>query len=211
MYIKSFIFNDFQENTYILYDDTKECVIIDPGCYQPHEQEELTAFIKNNNLKPVKLVNTHCHIDHVLGNLFVADTYNLTLYLHKEELKTYDGTARWAEMFGMVLNQKPQNMQFIMEGDAITFGNTKLDVLFTPGHSIASLTFVHHQTKSIIAGDVLFYLSIGRTDLPGGNLQTLINSIKQKLFTLPADYKVYCGHGPSTNIGFEKANNPFLK
>ncbi|MFN4083576.1 MAG: MBL fold metallo-hydrolase [Bacteroidia bacterium] len=211
MYIKSFIFNDFQENTYVLYDDTKECVIIDPGCYQKHEKEELTDFIGSNNLKPVKLINTHCHIDHVLGNAFVAEHYNLTLYFHQDELKTYDGTARWADLFGLVLNQKPEKMQFINEGETITFGNTTLDILFTPGHSVASLTFVHHPTKNIIAGDVLFYLSIGRTDLPGGNFEILKNSITQKLFTLPADYKVYSGHGPTTNIGFEKANNPFLK
>lgn len=211
MHIKSFTFNDFQENTYVLYDNTLECIIVDPGCYHQHEKDELTNFISLNNLKPVKLINTHCHIDHVLGNEFVAQTYHLTLYLHRDELQTYADTSRWADLFGLVLNQKPKNIAFIDEGDVITFGNTGLDVLFTPGHSIAGLCFVHHKSKSIIAGDVLFYLSIGRTDLPGGNFETLKNSINQKLFTLPDDYVVYPGHGPKTQIGFEKRNNPFLK
>lgn len=211
MYIKSFIFNDFQENTYVLYDDTKSCIIVDPGCYAPYEQEELTNFIAQNNLQPVKLINTHCHIDHVLGNAFIAHTYNLSLYLHQDELKTYQQTARWADVFGLVMADMPANQVYINQGDLVTFGNTQLDVLFTPGHSIASLTFVNHATKTIICGDVLFNQSIGRTDLPGGNHATLIQSIKEKLLTLPDDYVVYSGHGPKTTIGHERNHNPFLK
>ncbi len=210
MYIKSFIFNDFQENTYVLYDDTRQCVIVDPGCYTKHEEQALADFIAQNNLQPVKLINTHCHIDHVLGNAFVAHKYNLSLYLHKDELKTYQQTARWADVFGLVMQDIPTQLVYLNQGDTVSFGNTQLEVLFTPGHSIVSLTFVNHTSKTIVCGDVLFYQSIGRTDLPGGNHATLIQSIKEKLLTLPNDYVVYSGHGIKTTIGNERAHNPFL-
>jgi glyoxylase-like metal-dependent hydrolase (beta-lactamase superfamily II) len=210
MYIKNFIFNDFQENTYVLYDDTKQCVIVDPGCYTKYEEQELANFIEQNNLQPVKLINTHCHIDHVLGNAFVAQKYNLSLNLHKDELQTYRQTARWADVFGLVMQDIPANLVYLNEGDTVSFGNTQLEVLFTPGHSIGSLTFVNHAAKIIMCGDVLFNQSIGRTDLPGGNHATLIKSIKEKLLILPNDYVVYSGHGVKTTIGNERAHNPFL-
>jgi hydroxyacylglutathione hydrolase len=208
--VQHFVFNEFQENTYVLYDETKECIIIDPGCHHYAEQKQLTDFIALHQLKPAKLVNTHCHIDHVLGNAFIASTYDLTLYLHKDELVTYEGTGRWAQLFGLVIEAIPEKKVFITEGDRITFGNSSLDVLFTPGHSIASLTFYNQPEKIAMVGDVLFLESIGRTDLPGGNYETLINSIREKLFTMDDDVKVYSGHGYPTTIGYEKKNNPFL-
>jgi hydroxyacylglutathione hydrolase len=210
IHVQQFVFNEFQENTYVLYDESKECIIIDPGCHLNTEQKQLTDFITNNMLVPVKLVNTHCHIDHVLGNSFVAKKYDLTLYLHKDELITYKETGRWAQLFGLVVEEIPDKQVFIKEGDQITFGNSTLDILFTPGHSIASLTFYNKQEKLAIAGDVLFMESIGRTDLPGGNYETLINSIKEKLFTLEDDVRVYSGHGLQTTIGHERKFNPFL-
>ncbi|MEI6506924.1 MAG: MBL fold metallo-hydrolase [Bacteroidota bacterium] len=208
--VQQFVFNEFSENTYVIFDESKECIIIDPGCHHAEEKSILTEFISSNQLKPVKLVNTHCHIDHVLGNNFVANRYQLDLYLHKDELQTYADTGRWAEMFGMVMDEIPEKKVFINEGDQIKFGNSTLDIFLTPGHSIASLTFYNKMEKICIAGDVLFKGSIGRTDLPGGNFDTLISSIQTKLFNLDDDVKVYSGHGDPTSIGFERKHNPFL-
>jgi len=209
--VEVFQFNDFGENTYVLSDDTKECVIIDPGCYSQAERDVLTSYISQNGLKPVKLLNTHCHIDHILGNEFVSSQYQLPIHLHKEELFTYNETKRWTVMFNMPDIAIPENLVYVNEGDKIPFGNTTLDVLFTPGHSIASISFYCKEEGFVISGDVLFMQSIGRTDLPGGNLETLMQSIRTKLFTLPDSTKVFSGHGPSTSIAAEKANNPYLK
>ena len=182
--VQQFVFNDFQENTYVLYDESGECIIIDPGCHHHHEQKMLMDFIEGSKLTPVKLINTHCHIDHVLGNAFVAKKYGLELYLHKDELQTYSDTGRWAEMFGLVMDEIPEKKVFVNEGDQIKFGNSTLDIFYTPGHSVASLTFYNKAERIAISGDVLFLESIGRTDLPGGNYETLINSIQNKLFSL---------------------------
>ncbi|MEI6595805.1 MAG: MBL fold metallo-hydrolase [Bacteroidota bacterium] len=208
--VQQFVFNEFQENTYVLYDESGECIIFDPGCHHASEQKILADFISEKKLNPVKLINTHCHIDHVLGNPFVAKKYDLELYMHQDELQTYSDTGRWAEMFGLVMEEIPERKVFINEGDQIKFGNSTLDIFFTPGHSIASLSFYNKAEKICISGDVLFQGSIGRTDLPGGNFDTLINSIKTKLFTLDDDVKVYSGHGDPTSIGFERKHNPFL-
>lgn len=210
MQVASFTFNDFSENTYVLYDETKECAIIDPGCFKAHEQKQLTGFIEEHQLTPVLLVNTHCHIDHILGNSYISNKYNLPLHLHKDELKTYTDTGRWAQFFGMVTDDIPEKQVYINEGDTLSFGNTALQILFTPGHSVASLSFYHSESAQLISGDVLFYESIGRTDLPGGNFETLISSIRTKLFVLPDHTRVYSGHGPATSIGHEKTHNPFL-
>ena len=205
MQVATFTFNEFSENTYVLFDETNQCAIIDPGCHRAIEQKELADFIIKNNLTPTLLVNTHCHIDHVLGNAFVAKKYNLPLHLHQKELETYKDTERWAKMFGMVVEEIPEPQVYINEGQSLNFGNTSLQILLTPGHSIASLSFYEPQTKQLISGDVLFYQSIGR-----GNFETLIISIKTKLFVLPDETTVYSGHGPKTSIGFEKVNNPFI-
>ncbi len=208
--VQQFTFNEFQENTYVLFDETGECVIFDPGCRHDFEEKTLSDFISDKKLTPVKLINTHCHIDHVLGNPFVAKKYALELYLHKDELQTYSETGRWAEMFGLVMEEIPEKKVFINEGDQIKFGNSTLDIFFTPGHSIASLTFYNKAENICISGDVLFQESIGRTDLSGGNFDTLINSIKTKLFMLDDETKVYSGHGNPTTIGHERHHNPFL-
>lgn len=208
--IKSFVFGPFQENTYILYDETKECIIIDPGCYDNRERAELDGFIEDNKLKPVKLINTHCHLDHVFGNGFVADTYTLKLEINKQDQPVLDSYLMSAKMYGLNAAPSPQPSVFLNEGDIISFGNSTLEILFTPGHSPGSITFYNREQQVMIAGDVLFYGSIGRSDLPGGNSATLISSIKNKLFPLGDNYTVYSGHGPSTTIGFERKNNPFL-
>lgn len=208
--IQGFVFNPFEENTYILFDETKECIIIDPGCFNQSEQEEIVQFIKDEELKPVRLLNTHCHIDHVFGNTFIAKKYNLPLEIHKEDLQTLHSLPQVSSLYGLGAEESIEPAKFLEEGDKVTFGNSSLDVLFTPGHSPGSICFVSHEDKFIIGGDVLFYGSIGRTDLPGGDHETLLDSIRTKLFPLDDDFVVFSGHGKETTIGYEKQNNPFL-
>lgn len=210
LHLQSFVFNAFQENTYVLYDDTNQCVIIDPGCYAAAEQQQLVNFIETNELIPVKLLNTHCHIDHILGNNFVSKKFNIGLEIHEADLPTLLATTEYGHLYGFTVDPSPQPTRFIQNNETITFGNTDLEVRFTPGHAPGHVVFIHHNERFVINGDVLFYNSIGRTDLPGGDHNTLIKSIHQELFTLPDDYIVYTGHGPSTTIGEEKKNNPFV-
>lgn len=205
-----FTFNPFQENTYILHDETKDCIIIDPGCYDADEKQKLYDFILKKELKPVRLLNTHCHIDHVLGNKFVADTFKLQLELHLMEVPLLRAVTEYGPQYGIYPDPIPEPTLLIKEGDFIKFGNTVLKVLLTPGHSPGSLCFYNEEQKLLISGDVLFQMSIGRTDLPGGNYNQLLASIKEVLFKLPDEVKVFPGHGPATTIGFEKVNNPFL-
>lgn len=208
--IQTFTFNEFQENTYVVYDHTNECVIIDPGCYKPSEQQELVKFIESNQLKPVKLLNTHCHIDHVLGNTFVAEKYKIPFYLHEGELFTYNDTLRWTALFGIAPLEVPENKVFVTELDTISFGESELKIAYTPGHSVASISFYNLEQQFAIVGDVLFRESIGRTDLAGGNHAVLLESIRTKLFVWPDEMKIYNGHGGPTTIGHEKKYNPFL-
>ncbi|MEE1946697.1 MBL fold metallo-hydrolase [Pedobacter sp. KR3-3] len=209
--LQKFTFNPYQENTYVLFDESKECVIIDPGMYDGSEQNQLASFIKENGLKPVLLLNTHCHIDHVLGNKFVFDNWGLKPQFHQGELYILQAVPGYAPQMGMRYELSPEPETFLPESGTLSFGNSQLELIFAPGHSPAHLCFYAKEDNFLIGGDVLFYQSIGRTDLPGGNHQQLINSIKQQLFVLPNDCEVFPGHGPSTTIGFEKLNNPFLR
>jgi hydroxyacylglutathione hydrolase len=211
MLIKKLTFNYFSENTYILYDNTLECAIIDPGCCNKEEENHLFSVIKTLNLNPKLLLNTHCHIDHILGNAFVSKTYGLNLQIHKLDLPVLVAGVDVAERYGIPYINSPLPNSFIEEGQSIEFGKTVLDVIFTPGHSPGSICFINHNTKSVIGGDVLFSGSIGRTDLPGGNFETLVESIQKKLYSLNNDYTIYPGHGDETNIGREKIHNPFVK
>ena len=211
MEIKKFTFNPYQENTYVLYDESGACVIIDPGMYTGAEQNELVAFIKANNLKPERLLNTHCHIDHVLGNKFVFDNWGLKPEFNKGELYILQAVAGYAPQMGMQYELSPEPEHFLPETGTIEFGNSSLKLIFAPGHSPAHLCFYAEKENFLIGGDVLFYRSIGRTDLPGGNHQQLIDSIKNNLYLLPDDCEVFPGHGQSTTIAFEKMNNPFLR
>lgn len=211
MILKQFTFNAYAENTFVLSDETKQCIIIDPGCYEQAEKDALADYISNENLQPVQLLNTHCHIDHVLGNKFVAEKYQLKLVAHQLEEPVLASVVNYGPSMGFKVEPSPPIEVFIDESQKIEFGNTILDILFTPGHSPGSVCFHHKASFTLIGGDVLFQMSIGRTDLPGGDFDTLINSIQHKLWKLPDETVVYPGHGPSTNIAFEKANNPFLK
>lgn len=210
MNIKSFVFNPFQENTYVISDESKQCLIIDPGCSNEKESVLLSNYIEKEQLQPVKLLNTHCHLDHILGNQFVFKKFGLTPEVHKLELSILDLGEASSKMWSVPYDPSPTPNHFYDEGDIVKFGNSELKVLFTPGHSPGSICFYSAKEKFMISGDVLFYESIGRTDLPGGNYDTLIQSIKTKLFVLEDDVKIYSGHGLATNIGHEKKNNPFL-
>ncbi|GAB5552683.1 MAG: MBL fold metallo-hydrolase [Saprospiraceae bacterium] len=205
-------FNPFQENTYIVYDETKECIIFDPGCYHAHEKEELINTLQRLQLKPVRLINTHCHVDHVFGNFFISETYGLGLECHQGEVPVLEAVGQVCMLYQIPYPEpSPMPSAFIKAGDIIQFGNTKLEVRFTPGHSPASICFYNAKDHFVIAGDVLFKDSIGRTDLPGGNMDTLLNSIRTQLFTLDDAVIVYPGHGPHTTIGYERQHNPFLR
>jgi len=208
--VQSFTANPYQENAYVLFDESKECIIIDPGAYTSQEQNELSHFIESSQLKPVRLLNTHCHIDHVLGNAFVHSMYGLLPEFHSLELELLHAIPGYAPQMGIRYELSPLPETFLPETGNITFGQSSLELIFAPGHSPGHLCFYSLADNFLIGGDVLFYQSIGRTDLPGGNHQHLLDNIKHKLFNLPTDCVVYPGHGPSTQIGFEKAHNPFL-
>ncbi|MCC6690275.1 MAG: MBL fold metallo-hydrolase [Bacteroidia bacterium] len=208
--IKSFTFGPFQENTYVLYNETNECAIVDPGCYDDDERRELEKFISEKKLSAKLLLNTHGHIDHIVGNKFVFEKYGLQPLINANDLPALNSLETIAKLYGLNAEASPEPAGNLNEGDVVKIGHSALEVLFTPGHSPGSVCFVSHSQKFIIGGDVLFYGSIGRTDLPGGNHQILINSITTKLMVLADDFSVYSGHGPVTTIGFERNNNPFL-
>ncbi len=208
--IKTFIFNPFQENTYLLYDESGEAVIIDPGCYAKSEEEQLSKYLEENNLKLKHLLNTHSHIDHILGNRFISEKYKLQVASHQEDEFLIERAKEQAVLFGMQIDTPPKVGKYIDENDAIKFGNSELKIVHAPGHSPGSLVFYNTEERFMIVGDVLFNQSIGRTDLPGGNLDTLLESIFTKLFPLGDDMKVYSGHGTTTTIGQERISNPFF-
>lgn len=208
--IRSFVNNPFQENTYILFDESGECAIIDPGMETGAEQNAVTSFINSLGLKAVLLLNTHCHIDHVLGNRFVFDMYGLKPRFHEGELQLLEQMAAYAQEMGLRYELSPLPDEYLPETGSISFGNTMLEFIFAPGHSPAHLCFYDREDNLLIGGDVLFRGSIGRTDLPGGNFSQLMDNIEQKLFVLPDNCTVYPGHGPETTIGYEKQTNPFL-
>ncbi|TZF86090.1 MBL fold metallo-hydrolase (plasmid) [Pedobacter sp. BS3] len=210
IHVQSFVCNPYQENTYLLFDETRECVIIDPGMYGADEQNEVLKFIAHEKLKPVMLLNTHCHIDHVLGNKLVYDTYGLYPQFHEGELPVISAVPAYAPQMGMHYDVSPLPETFLPETGIIRFGNSELELIFAPGHSPAHLCFYSKADNFLIGGDVLFRGSIGRTDLPGGNHGQLLKNIREKLFALPDDCIVYPGHGPETSIGFEKQHNPFF-
>jgi hydroxyacylglutathione hydrolase len=209
--IKAFTFSPVQENTYVLYNEKKECCIIDPGCYFPEEKEELRATIEKAELNPVLLLNTHCHLDHVFGNQFVHHKWGLTLHIHEKEKPVLDFAPQSGLMWQLPFDNYEGPLIYLKEGTSVKIGDEALEIRFTPGHSPGSISFYHEAGNFVIGGDVLFNGSIGRTDLPGGDFDTLVKSIQTQFFTLPDDTKVYSGHGPVTTVGFEKMNNPFVK
>lgn len=208
--IATFVFSPFAENTYVLYDETREAVIIDPGCYNSNERKALQDFIQQKDLKVVKLLNTHCHLDHVFGNEFVKRTFQVQSYAHESEDFNLGILEASARMFGIPHVEPTSTDIYLKENDVVEFGKSALKVLFAPGHSPGHVVFYNAQQGFCINGDVLFRMSIGRTDLPGGNYHTLINSIQQVMFALPDETTIFTGHGEPTTIAFERKNNPFL-
>ena len=212
MIVKTFEFNPVSENTYVVYDETKECVIIDPGCFYPDEKNDLLNFITDNDLVVKHVLNTHLHFDHVFGLNFVEDQFHMKTEANKADEFLLENMLTQLQMFGFKNTDEkiPTIGTYLKENDVVTFGNQRLIVLEVPGHSPGSIVFYNQGAGSLFVGDVLFRGSIGRTDLAGGNHGQLIKGIKEKLMTLPGDTIVYSGHGPTTTISFEKQNNPYL-
>ncbi len=208
--IQSFVFSPFQENTYILFDETHEAVIIDPGCLMQAEKETLAQFITQNRLIVKALLQTHAHLDHVFESAFVKRKYGVKMWMHKNELPILASVENRCQLWGIRGYEPVEADEFIDEVDIISFGNSQLEILFVPGHAPGHLAFVNHAQRFVIGGDVLFKGSVGRTDFPLCDHEALINSIQTKFMTLEDDYRVYAGHMDSTTIGYERRTNPFL-
>lgn len=208
--IKIFEFNPIRVNTYIIYNESKECIIVDPGCYYKNEENELSGFIEKELIKPVRLINTHTHTDHIMGNNYIIKKYSLPVEIHIGAEYFLKNAKNWGEMLGFNIEDIQSPLKYLNDGDIINFGNSELEVAYTPGHADGSICLINKKQKFVISGDVLFAGSIGRTDLPSGDFDILEKSIKEKLYILDDGYIVYPGHGPTTTIGEEKHNNPFV-
>lgn len=211
LYLEAFSFNPFQENTYLIYNEDKECWIVDPGMYEDAEINSLLRFIETHGLHPKAIINTHGHIDHIFGVQALKDKFKIPFYIHKKELPVLQGAVMSAQMFGFDFKTPPKEDYYIEENVLFPLSKDELEIRFTPGHSPGSVIFYYAPGNWMIGGDVLFNGSIGRTDLPGGNHDTLINSITKEVYTLPDNTVVYSGHGPSTTVGREKQHNPFVR
>jgi glyoxylase-like metal-dependent hydrolase (beta-lactamase superfamily II) len=209
--IQIFEFNPFRENTYVVSDESRECLIIDPGCQETYEQEQLLEHLEKNNLKPVKMVNTHCHIDHILGTAFLHDRFQLPFLMHPLEKPLLKASMAQGEFFGLEVQTPPEPTAFLEEGDKVAFGSSEFEIIHIPGHSPGGIVLLNREEQCLFSGDVLFQGSIGRTDLPGGDYDSLVGSIGDKLLTLDPAIRVYPGHGPDTTIGTEKQTNPFFQ
>ena len=210
--VKKFTFNPFSENTYVISDKLKNSVIIDPGCYYKAEQDELERYILNNNLNLKSILHTHSHLDHMFGTAYLAEKYDLDLWISKEDLVTYQSYEKVCEGYDIPISFKSSpSPKFFDLNNSFSIEGIKFEILFVPGHSPGHVAFYNKENKFLINGDCLFESSIGRTDLPGGNHQQLISSIKNEIFQLPDETIVYCGHGNETTIKMEKSSNPFLR
>ncbi len=208
--IKKFIFNPFSENTYVVWDEeTFEGMIVDPGCIDPFEEKQLEDFIAERNISVKYLIITHCHIDHILGCRFIKEKYSPTFIVPEDDLPLLENADKQADTFGIEIEKLPSPDEYLSESSKIILGNSNIKVLSTPGHSPGEHCLYFENEKFCLTGDVLFQKSIGRTDLWGGDYSILLNSIKEKLFTLPDDVIIYPGHGESSEIGIEKSENPF--
>jgi glyoxylase-like metal-dependent hydrolase (beta-lactamase superfamily II) len=208
--VQRFVFNSFAVNTYVISGKGRECIIVDPACMNAREERELSGYIHDYHLTPVMLVNTHYHVDHILGNAFVCNTYGLKPIAHPKGELFWETAREFASVFGLSLADMRKPEMFVEDGEILMAEDIELRVLYTPGHADGSICLVCDSQNFVITGDVLFQSSIGRTDLPTGNFDVLRESIQQKLFTLPPDCIVYPGHGPETSIGYELINNPFI-
>jgi glyoxylase-like metal-dependent hydrolase (beta-lactamase superfamily II) len=211
IHLHSFTFSPFAENTYVLWNDHKQAVIIDPGCYDRKEEAQLKQFVEDNSLSVVDLWFTHTHIDHVFGHAFVHRTWGFQGRCHPKDIVVWETMPRLAEMYLVQYTSGPKPISNFEDGLELMLGDERFQILHAPGHSPGSVCFYSESNNLLIGGDVLFYQSIGRSDLPLGDQNELVHSIKTKLYILPDQTLVYSGHGPSTSIGFEKKNNPFVR
>lgn len=212
LHIHVFTFNPFSENTYIVYNsESKEACLFDPGCSNAAEQAAVKRFLEERSLSLTQLLLTHAHIDHILGYSWVYDTYKLTAQANEKEIPVFQRGVESALMFGIPYEAGPNLKANLKHGDTLDLLGEKWELREAPGHSPGSILFVCHAKKWVIAGDVLFKESIGRSDLPGGNHDALLHSIERELYSLPHDYMVFPGHGPETSIGHEKQYNPFIR
>lgn len=209
--VEKFTFNPFQENSYVLYSESGDAVIIDPGCYEREEELALSAFISEKQLNVLAILGTHAHIDHILGNDFAKRTYDAPYYLHQDDLEILQAGHIFANLYGFNgFKRSPDPDYYFTDGETVEFGSIQLKVMHTPGHAPGHVVFYNADNQLLINGDVLFRGSFGRVDLPGGNIEQLKHSICEVLFKLPDDTVVYSGHGPETFIGIEKKSNPIL-
>jgi len=208
--IKTFPFNPFMVNTYLLFDETLEAIVVDAGCSDRREEKELEDFVTKHSLKLVRNINTHCHIDHILGNLFLEERYGLKPEHHPAGEPFLLRAKEIGAAYGFSVPRIPAPGPALYDGEVIAWGKSELKVLYTPGHADGSCCLYSKEQSFVLTGDVLFRDSIGRTDLPSGDFDLLMRSIHEKLFTLPDHTIVYPGHGPETTIGYEKLNNPFI-
>jgi glyoxylase-like metal-dependent hydrolase (beta-lactamase superfamily II) len=209
--IQKFVFTSFQVNSYILQDESGECVIIDASCYEPGEKQEVKEFIEKNKLKLVRNLNTHCHVDHLFGNSFIAETFGIHPEYHEASVPFLISALEVAGSFGYSLKDLPAPARYLSDNEKIIFGTSVLEVFYTPGHADGSVCFYNKEQGIVFTGDLLFRDTIGRTDLPTGNFDLLVKSVREKIFTLPDETKVYPGHGPETTVGYEKQNNQFIR
>ena len=208
MKIQVFTFNGFRENTYVISGAGGTAIIVDPGCYDRAEQQELKEYISGHNLTVKAVWNTHCHIDHILGNAFACETYGVPLRAHKEELFTLSMAERSAQMYGLAAYvSSPQPTEWFEDNQEITIDDLHFKIIFGPGHCVGHVAFYNEAEQTLIGGDILFRGSFGRTDLPGGDMEVLKKTIHERMFTLPENTIVYPGHGPATTIGEEKRTN----
>jgi len=212
MKTKIFPVNPFEMNCYVYHDEKSgEGVIIDPGAYTHKEKEDILSYISSNNITIKYIINTHGHVDHIMGNKWAKEQFPVPILINKDDMPLLEKSVEQGSMYGLAVSISPEPNSYLSENDKIEFGNCTLDVIHTPGHSPGSVCLIDEKNKTIFAGDVVFHGSIGRTDLWMGNMDTLISSIKDKLFKYPDDFTIYPGHYEQTTIGEEKNFNPFLK
>ena len=209
MEIIAFTFNPLSENTYVL-GSQNQCVIVDPGCYDAIEQKQLTDLFKTKNWNPVAVWNTHAHIDHIFGNAWAVETFQIPLYLHSLDIPLFERSEQMAALWQLKYTPSPMPNELLSHLQTLTFAGQAWEVRHVPGHSPGHVVFINHDLKTVIGGDTLFHESIGRTDLPGGDHNLLLRKIKEELYSLPEDYQILPGHGAATSVGHEKQYNPFV-